>query len=133
MAEFIGVAVFVAFGAGVDCQVSLSTNPGVASSPKGVSRVLRSRHVLNMLRSFLGLSLRKFRLGHRSCHGRMAQWRNFGRTCQPCGMANFLFRRTVFYSFQQITLAMATWRGFPWRKVPGMWRYNIQFKRFIFF
>ena len=43
MAEFAGiagVAIFVIFGAGVDCQVGLSTNTDVASSPKGVSRVL---------------------------------------------------------------------------------------------
>ena len=36
MAEFFGVAVFVFFGTGVDCQVVLSTNKGVASAPKGV-------------------------------------------------------------------------------------------------
>jgi len=37
MAEFFGVAVFVILGTGVDCSVVLSTNKGVASSPKGVS------------------------------------------------------------------------------------------------
>lgn len=36
MAEFAGVAIFVMFGTAVDCQVVLSTNPGVAASPKGV-------------------------------------------------------------------------------------------------
>lgn len=36
-AEFFGVMVLIIFGNGVDCQVVLSGNPGVASSPKGVS------------------------------------------------------------------------------------------------
>ena len=36
MAEFAGVAIFVMFGTAVDCQVVLSTNLGVAASPKGV-------------------------------------------------------------------------------------------------
>jgi len=38
-AEFFGVMILVIFGAGVDCQVVLSGNPGVASSQKGVCRV----------------------------------------------------------------------------------------------
>ena len=36
MAELAGVAMFVLFGTGVDCQMVLSTNQGVASSPRGV-------------------------------------------------------------------------------------------------
>ncbi|KAI0789607.1 aquaporin [Abortiporus biennis] len=35
MAEFFGVMIMIIFGAGVDCQVVLSQNPQVASSPKG--------------------------------------------------------------------------------------------------
>ncbi|KAG6836835.1 hypothetical protein H0H93_002515 [Arthromyces matolae] len=35
VAEFLGTCILVVFGAGVNCQVALSTNPGVASSPKG--------------------------------------------------------------------------------------------------
>ncbi|KAK7447748.1 hypothetical protein VKT23_014006 [Stygiomarasmius scandens] len=34
-AEFAGVMILVLFGAGVGCQVNLSANPSVASSPKG--------------------------------------------------------------------------------------------------
>ena len=41
MAEFAGVAVFLVIGTGADCQVVLSTDPAIASSPKGVSRVSR--------------------------------------------------------------------------------------------
>ncbi len=37
VAEFFGVMILIIFGAGVDCQVVLSANTGVASSPKGVS------------------------------------------------------------------------------------------------
>ena len=43
MAEFAGVAVFLIIGTGVDCQVVLSTNPAIASSPKGVSRASREK------------------------------------------------------------------------------------------
>ena len=40
MAEFLGVAIFVTFGAGADCQVGLSRNANVSSSPKGVRQLL---------------------------------------------------------------------------------------------
>ena len=43
MAEFAGVAIFLIIGTGVNCQVVLSTDPAVASSPKGVSRVSREK------------------------------------------------------------------------------------------
>jgi aquaglyceroporin related protein len=36
IAEFLGVMVLVIFGAGVNCQVLLSSASGVSSSPKGV-------------------------------------------------------------------------------------------------
>ena len=36
-AEFLGVAILIIFGAGVDCQVVLSGNTAVAPSQKGVS------------------------------------------------------------------------------------------------
>ena len=41
MAEFAGVAVFLIIGTGVDCQVVLSSDTAIASSQRGVSRVLR--------------------------------------------------------------------------------------------
>lgn len=39
-AEFFGVMILIIFGAGVDCQVVLSSDTRVASSPKGVSASL---------------------------------------------------------------------------------------------
>lgn len=84
MAEFAGVAVFVIFGAGVDCQVNLSTNPNVASSQKG---------------SFLSVNF-GWAVGLA-----MAVWVSGGISGGHVNPA--------------ITLAFATWRGFPWRKVPG--------------
>ena len=36
-AEFFGTMILVIFGCGGNCQVVLSSNPAVASSPKGVS------------------------------------------------------------------------------------------------
>ena len=43
MAEFAGVAVFLVIGTGVNCQVVLSTDTAIASSPKGVSRASSER------------------------------------------------------------------------------------------
>jgi len=83
MAEFAGVAVFVLFGTGVDCQVALSTNPGVASSPKGDFLSVNFGWAI-------GLALGVWISGGIS-----------GGHINPA-----------------ITMAMATWRGFPWRKVP---------------
>jgi aquaglyceroporin related protein len=40
-AEFLGVAILIIFGAGVNCQVLLSSVSGVSSSPKGVRTVCR--------------------------------------------------------------------------------------------
>ena len=71
MAEFAGVAVFVLIGTGADCQVVLSTDQAIASSPKGVSQVSREKVACVKSALFLGLSLCKFRLGYRSCIRRM--------------------------------------------------------------
>ena len=90
MAEFAGTAVFIMIGTGVDCSVVLSTDPAVASTPKGVSRFWLKVGVYYLLFFLLGLSLYKSRLGSRSCNGRMDRWWNFGRACQPCGMLDFL-------------------------------------------
>jgi aquaglyceroporin related protein len=38
-AEFLGVMILIIFGNGVNCQVVLSTNTSVTSSPKGVCDV----------------------------------------------------------------------------------------------
>ncbi|KAJ7864647.1 aquaporin [Mycena leptocephala] len=71
IAEFLGVMVLVIFGAGVNCQVLLSSASGVSSSPKG---------------DYLSV-----------CFG----W--------AVGLSLGVW----------VTLAMATWRGFSWKKVPG--------------
>ncbi|KJA25311.1 hypothetical protein HYPSUDRAFT_422260 [Hypholoma sublateritium FD-334 SS-4] len=84
MAEFAGVAIFVMFGTAVDCQVVLSTNPGVAASPKG---------------DFLSVSF-GWAVGLA-----MGAWVSGGISGGHLNPA--------------VTLALATWRGFPWRKVPA--------------
>jgi len=83
IAEFAGVAVFVIMGTGADCQVVLSTDTAIASSPKG-----------NFLSVNFGWAI-GLGLGVWVCGGIS------GGHINPA-----------------ITLAMATWRGFPWRKVP---------------
>lgn len=59
MAEFLGVAVFVAIGAGADCSVVLSTDPNVASTHKGVSITFNtsSHHSTRLFQEFLSANL----------------------------------------------------------------------------
>ncbi|KAF8180117.1 aquaporin-like protein [Pholiota molesta] len=83
MAEFLGVAVFIIFGAGADCSVVLSTNPNVASSHKG-------EFISTNFGWAIGLA--------------SAVWISAGISGGHVNPA--------------ITLALATWRGFPWKKVP---------------
>ncbi|KAF8073908.1 major intrinsic protein superfamily membrane channel protein [Lyophyllum atratum] len=83
VAEFLGVCILVIFGAGVDCQVVLSTNPGVASSPKG---------------DYLSISF-GWAVGTA-----MGVWVSGGISGGHINPA--------------VTVALATFRGFPWRKVP---------------
>ncbi|KAJ7731163.1 aquaporin-like protein [Mycena maculata] len=76
-AEFLGVAVLVIFGAGVNCQVLLSSVTG----------------------DYLAVS---FGWAVGLCLG---VWISSGISPGHINPA--------------VTLAMATWRGFPWKKVPG--------------
>ncbi|KAF7291875.1 hypothetical protein MIND_01212800 [Mycena indigotica] len=82
-AEFLGVAVLVLFGAGVNCQVLLSSSTGVSSSPKG-------DYLAVSFGWAVGLSL--------------GVWVSSGISPAHINPA--------------VTLAMATWRKFPWKKVP---------------
>ncbi|KAF8153161.1 aquaporin-like protein [Crassisporium funariophilum] len=84
LAEFIGVAIFVIFGAGADCQVVLSTDPNVTSSHKGEYLSINFGWAIGLA---------------------MGVWVSAGISGGHVNPA--------------ITLALATWRGFPWRKVPG--------------
>ncbi|KAG6827463.1 hypothetical protein H0H92_011702 [Tricholoma furcatifolium] len=83
-AEFAGVMILIIFGNGVDCQVVLSSNPGVAVSPKG---------------DYLSLNF-GWAIGTA-----LGVWVSAGISGGHINPA--------------ITLALATWRGFPWKKVPG--------------
>ncbi|KAF8902592.1 aquaporin-like protein [Gymnopilus junonius] len=84
MAEFLGVAVFVIFGAGADAQATLSTDPNVAAVHKG-------EYISTNFGWGIGLA--------------MAVWISAGISGGHVNPA--------------ITLALATWRGFPWKKVPA--------------
>ncbi|KAF9523232.1 aquaporin-like protein [Crepidotus variabilis] len=84
LAEFFGMTVFIFFGTAVNCQVVLSTNTGIASSPKG-------EFLSQTLGWGIGLAIGAWVSGGIS-----------GGHLNPA-----------------VTLAMATWRGFPWRRVPG--------------
>ncbi|GLB38207.1 putative MIP aquaporin (TC 1.A.8) family protein [Lyophyllum shimeji] len=83
VAEFLGVCMLIIFGAGVDCQVVLSTNPNVASSPKG---------------SYLSISF-GWAIGTA-----IGVWVSGGISGGHINPA--------------VTLALATYRNFPWKKVP---------------
>ncbi|KAJ3767314.1 putative aquaporin 4 [Lentinula raphanica] len=83
-AEFTGVMILIIFGTGVVCQVILSSNPGVAPTPKG---------------EYLSISF-GWAVGTA-----LGVWVCLGISGGHINPA--------------ITIAFATWRGFPWRKVPG--------------
>ncbi|KAJ6469522.1 aquaporin-like protein [Mycena sanguinolenta] len=84
VAEFLGVAILVIFGAGVNCQVLLSSASGVSSSPKG---------------DYLAVS--------------------FGWAVGLCLGVWVASGISPAHINPAVTLAMATWRGFSWKKVPG--------------
>ncbi|TFK73626.1 aquaporin [Pluteus cervinus] len=83
VAEFLGVAILVIFGNGVDCQIVLSQNPTVASFPRG---------------DWTSLS---FGWAAGTALGVWVSGGISGGHINPA-----------------VTLALATFRGFPWRKVP---------------
>jgi len=83
-AEFLGVALLIVLGAGVNCQVTLSSDPRVADSQKG-------DHLSINLGWAAGLCL--------------GVWVSAGISGGHINPA--------------VTLALATWRDFPWKKVPG--------------
>jgi len=84
VAEFFGVMILVIFGNGVDCQVVLSGNPGVASSAKG---------------DYLSINF-AWAVGTA-----MGVWVSGGISGGHINPA--------------VTIAFATFRDFPWRKVPA--------------
>lgn len=60
VAEFFGTMVLVIFGNGAACQVTLSSDPAVASSPKGVSTLFTfglALRLTNSIQDFLSSSL----------------------------------------------------------------------------
>ncbi|GJE99848.1 aquaporin [Phanerochaete sordida] len=82
--EFVGTMILVIFGAGVNCQATLSSNPLVSGSPKG-------DYVSVCFGWAAGIALGAWVSGGIS-----------GGHINPA-----------------VTLAFATLRGFPWRKVPA--------------
>ncbi|KZV70263.1 aquaporin [Peniophora sp. CONT] len=83
-AEALGCMILIIFGNGVDCQVVLSGNTGVASSPKG---------------EYLSISF-LWAVG-----AALGVWVSAGISGG--------------HNNPVITLALAIFRGFPWKKVPG--------------
>jgi len=82
-AEFLGVMILIILGNGVVCQVVLSGNIDVASSPKG---------------DYLSINF-GWAIG-----AGLGVWSSVGISGGHINPA--------------VTLAFATWRGFPWKKVP---------------
>ncbi|KZT09234.1 aquaporin [Laetiporus sulphureus 93-53] len=82
-AEFFGTMILIIFGAGVDCQVVLSSNTAVAPSPKG---------------DYLSI--------------------NFGWAIGTALGVWFSGGVSGGHINPAVTIAMATFRDFPWRKVP---------------
>lgn len=82
-AEFTGVMLLILFGAGVDCQVVLSSSTAVAASPRG---------------DYLSINF-GWAIGTA-----IGVWVGAGISGGHINPA--------------VTLALATWRQFPWKKVP---------------
>jgi len=83
--EFLGTMMLVLFGSASGCQVVLSSNTAVASSPKGDALTVAFGYAV-------GISLGIWIAGGSGGHINPA-----------------------------VTLAMAVFRGFPWKKVPVYW------------
>ncbi|KAJ6621801.1 aquaporin-like protein [Mycena sp. CBHHK59/15] len=88
VAEFVGVCILIIFGTGVDCRVVLSSVTGVASSQKGV------------FKSYLSISF-GWAIGISTAMG----------VRESGGISGGHINPTVI-------IALAMYRGFPWRKVP---------------
>jgi len=89
MAEFLGVVILIIFGNGVDCQVVLSANQGVAPSPKGVSLMQPLASAIRDVPDiFTELSIYQFWMGYRGSYRRLDLWRYLWRTYQPRGMSS---------------------------------------------
>ncbi|KAF5339642.1 hypothetical protein D9758_015589 [Tetrapyrgos nigripes] len=99
-AEFAGVMILIIFGDGVVCQVVLSANSGVASTPKGEYLSISFGWAVGEYYLFLSATLLKASLGVA-----MGLWVSVGISGGHLNPA--------------VTLALATFRGFPWKKVPG--------------
>ncbi|KAJ7767505.1 aquaporin [Mycena maculata] len=100
VAEFLGVCILIIFGAGVDCQVVLSSVTSVASSQKGVRTLSRSYRITEVaVQSYLSISL-GWGIGTA-----MGVWVSGGISGGHINPA--------------VTIMLATYRGFPWKKVPG--------------
>ncbi|CAE7062573.1 unnamed protein product [Rhizoctonia solani] len=82
-AEFLGTMILVIFGTGVNCQVALSGNPAVSTSPKG---------------EYLSISF-GWAVGVA-----LGAWVSGGISGGHINPA--------------VTIALAIFRGFPWKKVP---------------
>ncbi|KAF5313438.1 hypothetical protein D9611_008485 [Ephemerocybe angulata] len=110
MAEFIGTAILVIFGAGAGCSTVLSSNQGVAPSSRGDFfsinfgwAIVAMWLVAASTGSLMGVGRVPDRDRKRSIA--MGVWVSGGISGGHINPA--------------ITLGMATWRGFPWRKVPA--------------
>ncbi|KAJ7628580.1 major intrinsic protein superfamily membrane channel protein [Roridomyces roridus] len=111
-AEFTGVMILIIFGTGVVCQVVLSSITAVAPSQKGDYLSISFGWAVG---TAMGMC------AHDDFDGELMgdYWR-----LGFCGNLGFVYRRNVFgkrcnlLTLEQVTLALATWRGFPWRKVP---------------
>ncbi|KAI0042138.1 aquaporin [Auriscalpium vulgare] len=82
-AEMLGTMTLILFGTGVDCQVVLSMNTGVAAFPRG---------------DWLSINFGW------ACGAALGVWVSGGISGGHCNPV--------------VTLCMAVYRGFPWKKVP---------------
>ncbi|KAG6908265.1 hypothetical protein DXG01_005530 [Tephrocybe rancida] len=102
VAEFAGTMLLTIFGLGVNCQAVLSSDRAVSASPKGDWASVS-------LGWGAGIALGVWVSGGIS-----------GGHINPAVGPSSLPAQSHHPDYNyQVTLAMATWRGFPWKKVPA--------------
>ena len=115
----LGTMILTLFGTAGNCQVVLSANTGVASSPKGDWLAQAFGWACGSSILFFHRTSDQERR-HRSWFGCVGRWQCYQGPHKPRSTLPFLAIVVLqLRTHVQVTVCCAIFRGFPWRKVPG--------------